>query len=172
MISTYLFVAAVAMYTFAAAVTDLRQRRIPNYLTVPAALLGLLFHSFAPGGWGFLTSLAGFAVGFGLLLLPWIVGGGGMGDVKLLAALGAWFGPRLMLIAFALSMAVAFVMACGVVAYHAAAYGYARSKQTFMSGAPNGAAATATRVRVLPFAVPVAVCTWGILLWFVQRGGL
>src|SRR2546430_2166443 len=43
---------------------------------------------------------AGFAIGFALLLLPWILGGGGMGDVKMLAALGAWLGPLAILIAF------------------------------------------------------------------------
>ena len=31
-------------------------------------------------------------MGFGLLFVPWLLGGGGMGDVKLLAALGAWLG--------------------------------------------------------------------------------
>src|SRR6476660_6881099 len=109
MISSSLFVLAVAGYTLAAAVTDIRQRRIPNYLTVPAALAGLLFHSFAPTGWGILTSLGGFAVGFGLLLLPWILGGGGMGDVKLLAALGTWLGPLMILPAFGLGAVCALI---------------------------------------------------------------
>ena len=172
MISSTIFIAAVATYTLAAAVTDIRDRRIPNYLTVPTALLGLVFHSIAPGGWGFFSSLGGFAVGFGLLLLPWLLGGGGMGDIKLLAALGAWFGPRLMLIAFALSMAVALVMAGGVLAYHAAAHGYTQSQRKYMPGLSSDGAATATRVRVLPFAVPVAVCAWGVLLWLLQRGGV
>ena len=84
-----IFVAGVALYVALAAVLDMREHRVPNYLTVPAALLGLAYHGLMPGGWGFGVAAAGFGVGFALLLLPWLFGGGGMGDVKLLAALGA-----------------------------------------------------------------------------------
>jgi prepilin peptidase CpaA len=82
-------------------------RRIPNWLTVPAAAMALLYHTLAPHGIGPLLALAGFAVGFSLLLLPWLLGGGGMGDVKMLAALGAWLGPLGILIAFGLGAVVA-----------------------------------------------------------------
>ena len=58
------------------------------------------YHTFAPQGIGPLWALAGFAVGFSLLIVPWLLGGGGMGDVKMLAALGTWLGPLLVLVAF------------------------------------------------------------------------
>src|SRR5689334_13282003 len=105
------FLVFVGLFTLAAAVTDLRQKRVPNYLTVPAALAGLAYHSFAPGGHGVLFALAGFAIGFVLLLLPWILGGGGMGDVKLLAALGTWLGPIMILVAFGGSAIMAAALA-------------------------------------------------------------
>ena len=71
------YLLCVGLFTLAAAITDFRCKRVPNYLTVPAALAGLAYHTLAPGGQGVLFALAGFAIGFGLLLLPWILGGGG-----------------------------------------------------------------------------------------------
>src|SRR5688500_10533930 len=95
----YTYVAFVAAFMIAAAALDYRTRKIPNWLTVPTAVLGLAFHTLAPDGSGPLAALAGFAVGFALLLLPYLLGGGGMGDVKMLAALGTWLGPLLILVA-------------------------------------------------------------------------
>jgi prepilin peptidase CpaA len=72
---------------------DLRTRRIPNSLTLGTALVGLGFQ-WGYGGWGGLVNgLGGLAVGFGLLVLPYALGGVGAGDVKALAALGAWMNP-------------------------------------------------------------------------------
>src|SRR4051794_39769429 len=93
--------ALIAAFMTACAIVDYRSQKIPNWLTLPAALLGIGFHLLAPEGIGPMA-LAGFAVGFSLLLLPWILGGGGMGDVKMLAALGAWLGPVGILVAFGL----------------------------------------------------------------------
>jgi len=76
-----------------ACVTDLRTRRIPNILTFGAALAGLLFQ-FATGGVEALGQAAlGWLLGAIVFLLPFALGGLGGGDVKLIAALGAWLGP-------------------------------------------------------------------------------
>jgi prepilin peptidase CpaA len=166
-VSTSLFVLTVLSYTLAAAFTDLRQRRIPNALTVPTAVAGLLFHTFAPGGWGPSTALLGFAIGFGLLFLPWCFGGGGMGDVKLLAALGAWFGPHWMLIAFALGIALAAALALGVIAVHTVSTSLAPLDSNSAS-----AAIDVPTARMLPFAVPVAIGAWMIVFWLVHQGVL
>jgi prepilin peptidase CpaA len=87
-------IAAVALATaFVACVTDLRSRRIPNALTIGAAVAGLITHAAIGGVSGGMTSVAGFAVGMILFLPFFLLGGMGAGDVKLLAALGAWLGP-------------------------------------------------------------------------------
>jgi len=72
---------------------DIRTRRIPNYLTLGAALAGLGFQ-FGTHGWaGVGQGLLGLCVGFTLMISFYLKGGMGAGDVKALAALGAWLGP-------------------------------------------------------------------------------
>lgn len=71
---------------------DLASRRIPNYLTLGAALAGLGFQMGWRGWPGLLDGLGGAVLGLGLLLWPYLKGGMGAGDVKALAALGAWLG--------------------------------------------------------------------------------
>ena len=85
-------IAAVAMCLVACAY-DLRTRRIPNVLTLGAAALALAFHAIGGGLGGVGTSFAGWLVGGALLVPLFWLGGMGGGDVKLLAALGAWVGP-------------------------------------------------------------------------------
>ena len=86
MMQLYLFAGSVGVFTALAACTDMRMRRIPNYLTVPAAALGLAYHTLAPGGMGPLFALGGFAVGFLLLLAPWLFGGGSKSPEQGMAA--------------------------------------------------------------------------------------
>src|SRR5262245_56621526 len=99
-----------------ASVLDLRTMRVPKWLTLTALPLGIVVNivrgawlasdgqaawALEPNGWmlgaldGLLFALAGFAVGFVLFFLMWILGACGGGDVKLFAALGAWLGPAL-----------------------------------------------------------------------------
>lgn len=82
------FILSLAMATW-----DLRTRRIPNVLTFGGALAGIIFQTALFGWSGLGQSLAGLALGLALLLLPYVLGGMGAGDVKALAALGAWLGP-------------------------------------------------------------------------------
>jgi prepilin peptidase CpaA len=86
-----------------ATVTDLHSRRIPNWLVLPFLFVGIIVCGWLQGWHGILQSLAGMGVGallFGILC--WM-GGMGMGDVKLCAAIGAWIGPAQMLTALVLT---------------------------------------------------------------------
>ncbi|MHC4403619.1 MAG: A24 family peptidase, partial [Planctomycetota bacterium] len=76
----------------AAAVVDVREYRVPNRLTVPLLVLGVVYHSFAGGLDGLQMSLLGAAFGFASLILAYAIGILGAGDVKLVAAVGAWLG--------------------------------------------------------------------------------
>jgi len=68
---------------------DLRVRRIPNPLVVIALVFALAYHVHLSGYAGLIFCLKGFGIGILLLLLPFIMGGIGAGDVKLLAVIGA-----------------------------------------------------------------------------------
>lgn len=89
---TFIHIAALTSAALACAI-DLTRRRIPNWLTFGAAVAGLVYHA-TTGGWaGLGSSAAGWAVGLAIFFVPFALGGLGGGDVKLLAALGAWFLP-------------------------------------------------------------------------------
>lgn len=72
---------------------DVRWRRIPNALTFGSAALACVVYAAGEGVAGAGFSAAGWLTGL-VLFLPWFLAGGmGAGDVKLLAAFGAWLGP-------------------------------------------------------------------------------
>ena len=83
-----------------AAVTDLRTRRVPNWLVFPFLLMGIAVSAMTRGWAGLESSSLGILAGAGALGLFYCLGGMGMGDVKLLASIGAWIGPRQILVAF------------------------------------------------------------------------
>lgn len=82
------------------AVTDLRRQRIPNWITLPLIIMGITVHSFSSGWSGFLFGVKGCGLGFLLFFVPYVLGGMGAGDVKLLSAVGAVTGPAGILQAF------------------------------------------------------------------------
>jgi prepilin peptidase CpaA len=67
---------------------DSAHQIIPNYITIPSILVAWII-SLNNGFDLFLSSLFGTLVGFSILLLPYVMGGVGGGDVKLLAAIGS-----------------------------------------------------------------------------------
>lgn len=95
--STPLVALAATLAMLAIAVwTDLRQRRIPNRLVL-AGLGVALALSVAPGGIGLRSALLGMAAGLVLLLPMHLLGVMGAGDVKLMAAVGAFVGLQAVL---------------------------------------------------------------------------
>lgn len=83
-----------------AAFTDWREHRIYNKLLGPAFLIAL-FLSVLTNGWtGLKGSLFGALIGFGILLIPYLLGGMGAGDVKLLAVIGTFGGPHFVVSSF------------------------------------------------------------------------
>jgi prepilin peptidase CpaA len=93
-----------------ACAVDLRWRRIPNVLTFSTALAGLFYHYTAGGSDGLISAGLGCLAGLAIFFPLFALGGLGAGDVKLLAAFGAWLGPEQTLVA---AMAAAIVGAVG-----------------------------------------------------------
>ncbi|MBI4602465.1 MAG: prepilin peptidase [Planctomycetes bacterium] len=97
---------AVIAASLAAAVLDLRTRRIPNALTGPLFLGGLVWGCAFRGLPGLADGLAAAVVLALPFVLLFLLAGGGAGDAKLMGAVGAWLGVRngvLVLAAVALS---------------------------------------------------------------------
>jgi prepilin peptidase CpaA len=87
------FIVPILAIAAAACVTDVTTRRIPNVLTFGAVAGALLVRGVLFGTSGIIDASAGWLTGFILLFPLFFVRGLGAGDVKLVAALGAWFGP-------------------------------------------------------------------------------
>jgi prepilin peptidase CpaA len=101
----------------AAGWTDWQFRRIPNWLTMPALLVGIAANSLALGWAGAKSSLLGAALGLGLLLPLVLLKSLGGGDWKLAGALGAFLGPSRLLDVLVVSVLVAGVMAVALIVW-------------------------------------------------------
>lgn len=96
MITNLILFIALAISFF----TDIKNRKILNIVTFPSMLFGLVLHTIISGWDGFTFSLFGLLAGFGLLIIPHLMGGMAAGDVKLLMAIGALKGTSFVLGSF------------------------------------------------------------------------
>jgi prepilin peptidase CpaA len=117
--------ASALVVALVSAAWDLKTRRIPNVLTFGSAIAAFGFHFYMSGFSGAGWSAAGWLVGAAFFLPFFVLGGMGAGDVKLLAALGAWLGP-----AQAAWLALFSLIAGGVLGL-AVALGYGYLTQAF-----------------------------------------
>jgi prepilin peptidase CpaA len=74
------------------AVTDLRHFRVPNVVTLPLIATGLAYQLSTAGWHGLFVGLGGAAFGLAVLVVPYLLGAMGAGDVKLLMGIGSWLG--------------------------------------------------------------------------------
>lgn len=80
--------------------TDLKERKILNIILFPAVLLALVLNIVYMGGDGFFFWVKGTLTGIALLFIPFLLGGIGAGDVKLLGVVGAFKGAAFVVMAF------------------------------------------------------------------------
>lgn len=92
-IAEYVAVAVVIV----ACMWDVATSRIPNVLTFTTILLALAFHVIAPDGSGASYAALGLVAGLAVFFPMFALGAMGAGDVKLMAALGAWIGWKAIL---------------------------------------------------------------------------
>ena len=159
-----------------AAVVDWRTRRIPNWLTFTLVLSGLA-QSWMPqaivGPW---SSLTGLLAGFGLTLLLYLLGALGAGDVKLLAGIGAWFGPQAALAVFCVEAIVGMFMAVGQAAYQGktgllfknsalVAVNLVHVRDVGLEHARQTGQSCRSIDRPLPYAVPVLIAVMILITW-------
>ena len=164
---------AVLAVAAVACVWDLKSARIPNWLTFPAAALALVFHVVAPEGRGFGAAALGLLVGLAVFFPVFALRAMGAGDIKLLAALGAWVGATTVVFVAIYASIAGGVLALVVMA--ARGYlrkGFSNIKMLFMfwwvSGIkplPEVSLDAPNPVR-LPYAIPIAV---GLVVTLWQR---
>jgi len=107
-------VIVVLVAALVAAATDIWKFKVYNALTLPLLVSGLLYHAFRAE---LADSLLGVLFGFAALIVLYIIGGMGAGDVKLMAAVGAWLGMPLTFYVFIASSLAAGVYSIGLVVW-------------------------------------------------------
>ncbi len=154
---------AVVAVVSAAVVCDLKYRRVPNALTLGAAAVAVAMHAALNGWSGVILAGTGWAVGAALFFPLFALGGMGAGDVKLLAAIGAWLGPAGALWTGLVGAVAGGVMALIVAAargYTATAFGNLRRLLRVWSVAGvqpvGGLTLENTASPRLPYALPLA----------------
>lgn len=102
----FLFVLiAIAFYT------DVRYKKLPNWLTASGMLVGVVYHFIVGGVDGLVFAFFGLLVGGGIFLVLYIFKVIGAGDVKLFAAIGAIIGVNVVLYIMMYSVVFAGVLA-------------------------------------------------------------
>jgi prepilin peptidase CpaA len=168
----------VSVVVIVAAVIDGIALRVPNWLTFPMILLGWAT-SFLVFGWtGLWASLAGTAVGLGLLLPLYAIGGMGAGDVKLLGGIGAWIGVQHTWWVFVITVIVGGVLAIVLSAWR----GRLREFLPSLAGIASEivlvrdpavlsqlASERKPRAILLPYGIPIAI---GCVIYLALQGML
>jgi prepilin peptidase CpaA len=111
-----MIVALVAILALAVK-EDMRRHRIPNALVLAGLIVGLGLAITIGGVGGGLRSLGGALVGLAVLMPFYLLRGMGAGDVKLMAAVGAFLGPLEVLIAAILSLVVGGALGIAFIAW-------------------------------------------------------
>ncbi len=165
--------------TLLASWIDYSQRRVPNWLNAAIALVGFLAQGYFCGWPGITSGALGLLVGFGLLIVPWMMHGMGAGDVKLMAAIGVWFGPWLTLLGFALGAVIGGVIAgIMIVAAGKTRMAYLnlgtivcklQSRDRVFSEF-GSAKSFGTTSALLPYGVPLTIGS--LIVWFGNGHGL
>lgn len=91
---------------------DIRERKIKNWLTLPAALAGIALNIREEGQAGLIFSLQGWLIPILGLFVFYIINVMGAGDIKLFAAIGSLMGFRFTALSFVFS-----IFAGGVAAF-------------------------------------------------------
>jgi prepilin peptidase CpaA len=114
-----------------AAYIDFDRQKIPNLITCPGMVIALSYHGLTGGVDGLWFSLAGLAIGIGILLVPYLMGGMGAGDAKLMGAVGAMIGVKGVIYAFICTAIIGGVYALVLMIIHRSRFkGYFKKQMT------------------------------------------
>lgn len=118
MTTEILLILPLSMGLSMAALRDLKTQKIPNLITYPMMLFGLVFHGVSNGLVGLGFSAGGLIVGTGFFLIPYLLGGMGAGDAKLMGGAGAILGSTGVIVAAVFSVLIGLVYAIALLWIH------------------------------------------------------
>ncbi len=169
---------AVCVFAVVAAYIDGKELRVPNKLTFPMIFAGWIWSSIHYGlngdGWyiGLAWSLAGTAVGIATLLPAYSIGGMGAGDVKMMAAIGAWVHCSITFYSFCVGAIVGAILAVGMILLsgegrkHFNQFFFILNEISTVRDPETLAGIAAERkssMKLLPYGIPLAI---GTVLYF------
>ncbi len=166
----------VSLVLILAAVIDGLKLKVPNWITFPMIIGGWFFSAMLFGWTGLGSSLIGTAVGLGLLLPAYAIGGMGAGDVKLMAGIGAWVWGSVTFFSFCFSAVIGGVIAVGMVlcarkaGKHAAQFKMIASEIMVIRNPETLSEIAADRkpsMMLLPYGIPIAI---GTIVYFAATG--
>lgn len=179
------FYVALMVLLLVASYFDLRTLTIPKPLSIITLLLGVVF-GIARGLWlgieagdwlyyglgnAMFVALTGFATGFGIFFVMWILGLAGGGDVKLFAAVATWIGYYYGFWLWIGSVVALVLVASARLVYHTLTAGTASTRHAFSAKDASSGQKKATskpRRRLLPYSLPLTIAAALMLLWFFR----
>ncbi|MEM9410227.1 MAG: A24 family peptidase [Planctomycetota bacterium] len=174
----------VTVFVVVAAYIDGKELKVPNKLTFPMIFAGWIYSMISYGmageGWyvGLGWSLAGTVVGLMTLLPAYAIGGMGAGDVKMMAAIGAWVHVTITFYAFCVGtvvggiLAVAMIVHSGDTKKHWNQFFFIANEIATVRNPEVLAEIAADRkssMKLLPYGIPLAI---GTVLYFGWMGML
>ena len=154
---------------------DYRERRVPNWLNASIAVAGFAAQAWFAGWAGLGVGALGLLVGFAVLIVPWLMHGMGAGDVKLMMAIGVWFGPWFAFIAFCVGAVIGGVIAVTMILSTGRTWQAYANLTTIMDKVSNrstvfseygSAKSFGDTSQLLPYGVPLTIGT--LIVFFGQ----
>ena len=166
-----LSVALLLLLTAAVAI-DIRRHRIPNTLSFGGVALGLGLQGWVAGANGLLAGASGLGVGLVIFLPFYLARGMGAGDVKFMAAVGAWLGPLWTFQAVLVGGVLGGVIALGMIAYQRSWHATSVNVSILMTKMSSvrtafsefgSAGSLSSTCGVMPYAIPLAIGALAVL---------
>lgn len=157
-----------SIFVSIAAHLDLQSFRIPNWLTGMMLVCGLLLHGLMPQFLGIYLSMCGLMVGLLCFWPFYVIGGIGAGDIKLMAALGAWLGPQgIVQVYIVTSVFIGLASVLKILTTQDDSKISGKLKRLFPGAASGDLAETAKKSpqRLIPVGFLIAVALWLLILW-------